>query len=278
MEAETAVETPAATTPAETASAIETPAAPPQPDPKTASQFAAIARQERALLTERRKMAEERKAIEKMRADFDAQMKAIAQPPAAPPPPSADPNVRALEEKLKDIEQRRTADVQAFQAEQARSAQQGFLREIESFLTQNPDYEFIGLRGGAPLVYSLIEQDFQRKASDPLIGPEEARKQILSVKEAADAIEKFEEDLAFEKALKTKKWQKRLEAQKVAQTKAETTPAKETPQHAPQPQQRTLTQSLTAETPVRRLVPPDDETRLNRAKAALEAALNRKPA
>lgn len=245
-----------------------------KPDP-TGARFAELARKEKALTQQRMRMAEERKAFEAERAEA-AEVKAMADNFTRNPGawlkhrlgddwfgklsklytdgvPPAELALQAVDERLSAFEkqQKAAAEAQAKAAQEAKEAEEKqtrerFTQECQSFVQSHPDdYEQTIADGEFWMVPRLIEEQYN------------ASGKLLTSKEAADAVESFLVERAKKRAA-TKKVQAALQP-----------PAKRTPA-------ATLSNDMTAQSPVARPPPRSDDERFARAMAAMEEASKRR--
>jgi hypothetical protein len=127
-----------------------------------------------------------------------------------------------------------------------------FKESIGEFVTtKTEDYELINLFDQSALVYDTIEQYFNEN------------QKILNIKEAADLVEQYLEDLV-KKTTDTKKFKK------LYQPEAQSNEKKVDPQTRTQTQTRTLSNNLTSSSAPSFLPAKTENERISRALAALD--------
>lgn len=167
---------------------------------------------------------------------------------------STESQIKALNEKLEQVERQREQDrieAQKRAEEQAKAREaaviQEFRSEIDQFIkTKSDTYELTALYDSADLVYDTVEAYFEKT------------QKVLSIPEACDLVEKYLES-QVEKSLKTKKLSTKL-------SPAQSSTEKDVP---PAPRRTLSNTEYTSSTPS--LVSPKVESdRMARALAALD--------
>lgn len=242
------------------------------PKPPGGDRFAALAKKERAL---QKQMAEIKQAQVKMSEWEKARSEATTNPIKAlemlglsyeqitqfmlnGQKPTPELEIQAVKKQLQDMKQEQESKAKAeLEASQSKAKAEyqrtlsEFNQEVGEFVKANAgEYELTAMYQGEAIISATIEQHFANT------------KKILSIKEAADLVEKyFEEQVSA--AQKTKKFQaKQTPKEEKPQPKRESVSKQSTP---------TISNELTSSAPS--LLPAKTEQdRLTRAMAALERA------
>lgn len=117
-----------------------------------------------------------------------------------------------LEAKIKELEERYNADKTKEQEAAQQKAIENFKSEINQFVESNSDeYELVLANDATDLVFEVIEEHYNETSKEA----EDGVGKVLSVKEAADHVERYLFDQA-QSLLKLKKLQKQKEETKVS--------------------------------------------------------------
>lgn len=252
----------------------------PETKEQASQRFAMLAKKEKALLVNQQKLKTQEQELEKRLVPalkFEEAKAACAENPMlalemlgitydqltqfqlnGKMPNSTEIKLKQLEQKLAGKEK---ADLEAKEREEQerRNNQEtanekkiaDFKIQIDDYIKSNSEkYELTNINDASHLIFQKIEEHFHRTNKETGTGI------LLSVEEAADAVEKFLE-AQVEKNLSAKKL-----AAKVAPQ------PKEEPKQTPSAQQRTISNDMTGSTPS--MLPAKTERdRMNRAMAAL---------
>lgn len=240
---------------------------------KVSSRFAALSRKERAIVQKQQEVQAKEAAL----AEREAKVRAFEEEWAKDPTkaaesrgltyaewtqrvlndgkPSPDAEVASVRKDIEALrkereDERKAADAKKLADEQKRNEAvvAEFHAGVNKFIKDNAEtYEFINLHEAQNLVISTIEEHFA------------STKEILDTKKACELVEKFLEEQVI-KSTETKKFKAKAAPQPEGDPK-------QTPK--PAPQQKTLTNNMTASAPGF-LPAKTEKERISRALAALE--------
>lgn len=175
--------------------------------------------------------------------------------------------VQAIQQKIEKVEQSFQQQQEAAQKAAQQQAQaeyqqtvETFQEDIGTFVSEHPDdYELISLHDAQAIIYDTIEQHWDRSYKTWLKDKTGPRPKMMSIKDAADQLEKYLED-RVEKSYQTKKFQ--------AKVKPKDAPvAPNDPSTGFQP--KSLNNSLTSSAAASFLPAATEEDRMKRALAKL---------
>jgi hypothetical protein len=263
--------------------APETAPPPPAKPEAIAPQFSVLARKEAALQRKREELKAERAALDAEKAEAQALKERYGTKPKSPrealerygfdykaateyelsdgvPTPegvaraTVAEEIAAFRKEQEELQQKQLQDQLAAQQAQAEETLSAFKEEIGLFVKGKPtEYELISIFNAENLIYDTVEEYFHK------------HKKALSIKEAADLVEKYcgEQAELYEKSARYKAKHGQADpAPKPGEGKPNITATREAAQR------RTLSNDLTTSTPS--LVSPRVEAdRMSRALAAL---------
>ena len=281
-------------------------AAAPQIDPKIAKAFAALQEKESRITAERRKLSSDKTALQKQLDEVKAQQALLAKAKSNPEEamkllglsydqlvdwklsqehPTPETRTKAEIEEAKSMAKKSAEDLESFKKAQAekeeaqtkaqkQAAQEDLNNRRESFyngavafVKQNvAEYELTNAAGAHIEVPRLIEKVYQKTAKYDDDGRMVKPGRTLSVKEAAELVEKYHLELA-EKFTASEKW-KKLQASKSAQAALPASKGDE--KQGESAQRSTLDNSLSAATkPAGKQAPQKRETEEERVARAV---------
>lgn len=214
--------------PQETPAAASTPAVAAAPKESNSATIAAIAREKKQALIEKRKLQAEREAIAKDREEITKWRQQMAEAKNNPiaalqasgysykdatdfvlnnSSMTAEQQIKAVQDEIKALKDSQETKDKSFKEEQAKAAEQqvketieAFKSEVNDFLAANQEeYELIHFTENQELVFSTIEEHFSRT------------KKVLSIKEASDLVEKYLEDQTHKAITETKKMKSKFQ-------------------------------------------------------------------
>lgn len=209
---------------------------PAQPPESASKQFAMLAQREKQLQRQREELAKERAELDRKLSEWKS-----AQPKPKTPLEALEGDVtpdmlaKATKAELEafrrswEEQQKKAQELAQKQAkEQAELAIQGFKDQISDFVKEKPDdYELIALNNAQESVYHTVEQFFQKHG------------RVLSIKEAADLVEK-----QLEQEIQTL-----LSKSKKLKPKQEQAPGPDDKARQDSASKRTLNNGMTTQTP-----------------------------
>lgn len=179
--------------------------------------------------------------------------------------PTPEYQIKSVQDQLAEFKKAQE-DQSKLAAEQAKAQAESelnevldqFKGEISSFVTsKTDDYEFINLFDQTNLVYDTIQEYYN------------TNKQLLTIKQSCDLVEKYLED-QMKKTTETKKFQKLYNPQQPQSKPSATISSQNMTQQRPQAQSKTLTNNMVSSSIPSSLPAKTESERLARAMAALD--------